>query len=161
MNKVILLGRLTKDPELRTTNSGISSTKFTIAVNRRFKNEQTGEYDADFITCTAWKQTAEFISRYFTKGQMIVVEGNLRTGSYQDRNHPDVTHYTTEVYVDNAEFAGSKSESSGQGNYTTSGGNTAQRAVQAANNAGVQTQQMEYSSSSSFEEIISDGDVPF
>lgn len=155
MNKVILIGRLTKNPELRTTNSGISSTKFTIAVNRRFKND-AGDYEADFITCTAWKQTAEFISRYFTKGQMIVAEGNLRTGSYQDKNHPDVTHYTTEVFVDNAEFCGSKSDNSGQSVITIGAGNTAQRAVQAANNAGVQTQ-----FTNNFEEILSDCDTPF
>lgn len=102
MNKVILMGRLTRDPELRQTQSGISSCRFSIAVNRNYKNQQ-GEYDADFINCTAWRQTAEFVNKYFAKGQMIAVEGTLRTGSYQDKNHSDVTHYTTEVFVDNVE----------------------------------------------------------
>ena len=110
MNKVIIMGRLTADPELRQTQSGIASCRFTVAVNRRFADRNTGERQADFISCTAWRQTAEFVSRYFKKGSMICVEGSLRTGSYTDRNHPDVTHYTTDVFVDNVEFTGSKSE---------------------------------------------------
>lgn len=113
MNKVILTGRLTADPELRQTQSGIASCRFTIAVDRRFADKETGERQADFITCVAWRQTAEFLSKYFNKGKMICVEGNLRTGSYQDKNHEDVTHYTTEVYVDNVEFCGGKNESGG------------------------------------------------
>lgn len=107
------MGRLTAQPELRQTQSGISSCRFTVAVNRKFKNAN-GEYDADFITCVAWRQTAEFVSRYFSKGSMICVEGSLRTGSYQDKNHSDVTHYTTELYVDNVEFCGSKSQNGEQ-----------------------------------------------
>lgn len=107
MNKSIVMGRLTAQPELRQTQNGTASCRFTVAVNRRFKNAN-GEYDADFIPCVAWRQTAEFVSRYFSKGSMICVEGSLRTGSYQDRNHSDVTHYTTDLYVDNVEFCGSK-----------------------------------------------------
>lgn len=108
MNKVILSGRLTADPELRQTQSGIASCRFTIACDRKFADKNTGERQADFINCIAWKQTAEFVSRYFSKGNMIVVEGSLRTGSYKDKNHSDVTHYTTDVMVDNVEFAGDK-----------------------------------------------------
>ena len=114
MNKSIIMGRLTADPELRQTQSGIATCRFTVAVNRRFKNAN-GEYDADFISCVAWRQTAEFVSRYFSKGSMICVEGSLRTGSYQDRNHSDVTHYTTDLYVDNVEFCGSKQNNGEQG----------------------------------------------
>lgn len=113
MNKVVLMGRLTADPELRTTQSGISCTRFTIAVNRRFKDKSTGEIKADFISCQAWRQTAEFVNKYFSKSNMICLEGTLQTGSYKDKNYPDVTHYTTEVLVDNVEFTGSKSESNG------------------------------------------------
>lgn len=109
MNKVILMGRLTADPELRQSQNGTAVCRFTVAVNRRFTDKTTGQREADFINCTAWRQTAEFVHRYFTKGQMICVEGTLRTGSYKDRNYPDVTHYTAEVVVDNAEFTGSKS----------------------------------------------------
>lgn len=157
MNKVVLIGRLTADPELRQTQSGISSCRFTVAVNRKFKN-QNGEYDADFISCQAWRQTAEFVSRYFNKGKMIALEGTLRTGSYQDRNHSDVTHYTTDVFVENVEFCG---DSKGGSNNTAQQSSGAQSVVQAAQNAGVQTEQMDYGSLSDFEEILSDGDVPF
>lgn len=120
MNKVILMGRLTAAPELRQTQTGISSCRFTIAVNRNFKNAQGG-YDADFINCTAWRQTAEFVAKYFSKGQMICIDGTLRNNNYQDRNHPDVTHYAMEVLVDNAEFTGSKSENSGTQKTDSSG----------------------------------------
>lgn len=155
MNKVILVGRLTADPELRQTQSGISSCRFTVAVNRNFKNAN-GEYEADFPTCVAWRQTAEFISRYFKKGQMIALEGTLRTGSYQDRNHSDVTHYTTDIYVDNVEFCGSKGSG---GNNTAAPAPTAQSVVQQAQSANIQTD-VAYDLSD-FEEILSDGDVPF
>lgn len=153
VNKVILSGRLTADPELRQTQSGVASCRFTVAVNRRYADKSTGERQADFISCTAWKQTAEFVSRYFNKGKMIAVEGTLRTGSYQDRNHPDVTHYTTEVFVDNVEFCGDK----GSGQAQT----PAQNMEQQAQAAGVQTNQMSYGNLSDFEEILSDGPVPF
>lgn len=113
MNKVIITGRLTANPELRQAQSGIASCRFTVAVDRKFADKETGERQADFITCVAWRQTAEFLSKYFNKGKMICVEGNLRTGSYQDKNHEDVTHYTTEVYVDNVEFCGGKNDNSG------------------------------------------------
>lgn len=156
MNKVIITGRLTADPELRQTPSGIASCRFTVAVNRRFADKNTGERQADFITCVAWRQTAEFVSRYFNKGSMICVEGNLRTGSYQDRNHSDVTHYTTDVYVDNVEFCGSKGSG---GNNTAAPAPTAQSVVQQAQNANLQTD-VAYNLSD-FEEILSDGDVPF
>lgn len=115
MNKVIITGRLTADPELKKTQSDVANCRFTVAVDRKFADKETGERQADFITCVAWRQTAEFLCRYFSKGKMICVEGNLRTGSYQDKNHEDVTHYTTEVYVDNIEFCGGKNENeSGQ-----------------------------------------------
>ena len=135
-----------------------------MACNRKYKNESTGEYDADFITCVAWRQTAEFISRYFTKGKMIALEGSLRNGSYQDRNHSDVTHYTTDVFVDGVEFCGDKGGgNSGQTPAAQSQQNSAQSVVNAAAAAGVQTniETMSYSNLSDFEEILSDGDVPF
>lgn len=148
MNSVQILGRLTSNPELRQTQGGITSCRFTIAVDRQFKNKQTGERESDFISCLAWKNTAEFISRYFTKGKMIAVTGSLRTGSYKDRNHQDVTHYTTDVVVDQAFFCGDKSEAT-----------PAQNMVRQARAAGVQTQN--YGDLSDFQEILSDGDCPF
>lgn len=151
MNKVILIGRLTAAPELRQTQSGISSCRFTVAVNRKFANKETGEREADFISCQAWRQTAEFISKYFAKGQMIAIDGTLRTGSYTDKNYSDVTHYTTDVLVENVEFCGSKSDNSTSG---TSAQQTAQQPVNSNSN-------MSYGDLSDFEEILSDGDVPF
>lgn len=159
-----MIGRLTADPELRQTQSGIASCRFTVACNRKYKNESTGEYDADFITCVAWRQTAEFISRYWSKGKMIALEGSLRTSSYQDRNHSDVTHYTTDCYVDNVEFCGDKGGSnSGQAPAAQSQQKPAQSVVNAAAAAGVQTstEPMSYGDLSEFEEILSDGSVPF
>ena len=165
MNQVNLLGRLTADPELRQTQSGISSCRFTIAVNRRFKNEN-GEYDADFITCVAWRQTAEFVSRYFSKGSMIAVSGSLRTGKYQDKNHSDVTHYTTDVYVDNVEFTGEKKQQGNTTNYAAAGTpqQAAQQPPQYSHHNALESGQpdaMSYTDLSSFEEILSDGDAPF
>ena len=147
MNKVILSGRLCNDPELRQTQSGISSCRFTIACDRKLTDKNTGERQADFISCVAWRQSAEFITRYFSKGKMIAVEGSLRTGSYQDRNHSDVTHYTTDVYVDSVEFCGDK------------GNNNASQPQQTAP-AAQPAQDLSYGDLSSFEEILSD-EAPF
>lgn len=107
MNKAILIGRLTRDVELRTTASGVSVASFSIAVNRRFKNADGG-YDADFINCVAWRQQAEFISKYFKKGQQIGLVGSIQTRTYDDKDGKKV--YVTEVAVDEAEFVGSKSD---------------------------------------------------
>lgn len=155
MNKVILMGRLTADPELRQTQSGIASCRFTIAVDRKYADKNTGERQADFINCTAWKQTAEFVSRYFSKGKMIAVEGSLRTGSYKDKKYSDVTHYTTDIFVDNVEFCGDK------GNAQPQQAPPPQFSNHNAMNATADTPQMSYGNLSDFEEILSDGDVPF
>ena len=102
MNKVILMGRLTASPELRTTPQGTAVTRFTIAVDRRFKKE--GGQQADFITCVAWRGTAEFICRFFQKGRMIAVEGELQSRSWDGQDGK--RQYTTEVVLDAAFFAG-------------------------------------------------------
>lgn len=149
MNTVQLLGRICNDIDLRQTQSGIATCRFTIAVQRNFKNKATGEYETDFISCIAWKNTAEFISRYWSKGKRIAVTGALRTGSYQDRNHPDVTHYTTDLMVDNAYFCEDKNQPQ-----------PARNLINQAQSAGVQAEQT-YTNLSDFEEILSDGDTPF
>ena len=105
INKVIILGRITQDLELKQTPNGVSVLSFTVAVDRNF-SKQGEERQSDFISCVAWKQTAEFISRHFGKGRMIAVEGQLRTRTYEDKNGSK--HYVTEVYVDNASFTGEK-----------------------------------------------------
>lgn len=106
MNKVILMGRLTRDPELRQTQGGINVCSFSIAVNRRFAKE--GQQSADFINCTAWRQQADFICKYFTKGSMIAVVGSLQSRSWE--NQEGKKQYATDVVVDEVYFTGSKSE---------------------------------------------------
>ena len=110
MNKVILIGRLARDPEMRTTASGINQTRFTLAVNRRTPN-QNGEREADFISCIAWRGTAEAIAKYLTKGRELAVEGSIRTGSYDAQD--GTKRYTTDVVVDNFTFIGSGANSAG------------------------------------------------
>ena len=102
LNRVILMGRITQDLEVRQTPSGNAVLRFNVAVDRPVR--QGAERQTDFITCTAWGQRAEFINRYFSKGRMIALEGQIRTGSYDDKN--GVKHYTTEVNVDSVSFTG-------------------------------------------------------
>lgn len=115
MNNVSLMGRLTADPELKTTQNGISYCRFTVAVNRYSKD---GEDTADFISCVAWRSTAEFICNYFLKGSKIALIGSIQTGSYTDKDGRKV--YTTDVNTDKVFFCESKKEGSG-GNNTKSG----------------------------------------
>ncbi len=106
MNKVILMGRLTRDPEMRQTPNGVNVCSFSIAVNRRFAKE--GQQSADFINCTAWRQQAEFICKYFQKGSMIAVVGSLQSRSWD--NQEGKRQYSTDVVVDEVYFTGSKTE---------------------------------------------------
>ena len=110
MNKVILIGRLTRDPELRTTTSGTATTSFSIAVDRPFVNQQTGQREADFINCVAWRKQAENISRYCFKGTQVAVEGRIQTRSYDAQD--GTKRYVTEVVCDNVTFLGSKNSNS-------------------------------------------------
>ena len=110
MNKAILVGNLTRDPERRQTPGGVSVTTFSVAVQKRFKNAD-GRYDADFINCVAWRQNADFITKYFTKGQMIAIRGTLQQRSYTDKDGNKRTTY--DVVVAEAQFCGSKQESGG------------------------------------------------
>lgn len=110
LNKVILMGRITRDLEVRQTPQGTSVLTFTIAVDRSYAR-QGEERQADFITCVAWRQTADFIGRYFGKGRMIAIVGNLRSRTYDDKN--GTKHYVTEVYVDEASFTGEPKQQGG------------------------------------------------
>ena len=109
MNRVCLVGRLTAKPELRYTPSNVPTTRFSIAVNRTFKNEQGGR-DADFINILAWRKTAELICNYFDKGNQIGLEGRIQTGSYDDKDGNK--RYTTDVVVDQVYFIDSKGSNS-------------------------------------------------
>ena len=106
LNRIVLMGRLVADPELRQTPNGIFVASFRIAVDRNYQQKDTGEREADFINCVAWRQTGEFISRYFQKGRMIALEGSLQTRNYEDKTGAKRTAY--EVIVDQAYFADSK-----------------------------------------------------
>jgi len=111
LNKVVLAGRMTGDPELKQTASGVSVLSFTVAVNRRYasKNNEQAENQADFINVVAWRQTAEFIARYFKKGSAICLTGSIQTRSWQDQQGQ--RRYATEVVADEAMFVHSRSES--------------------------------------------------
>ena len=109
MNKIILVGRLTKDPEVRSTSAGFATANFTVAVNRNFKNKD-GNYDADFLPCVAFRQTADFISKFFKKGSMICLDGRVQTRNYDAQD--GTKRYVTEVVVENVEFVGGKNDAS-------------------------------------------------
>ena len=113
MNKAILIGRLTRDPEMRTTSSGIATTTFSIAVNRNFTN-QNGEREADFINIVTWRKQAENVAKYCTKGSQVAVDGRIQTRSYDAQD--GTKRYVTEVVADNVTFLGSKNGSSNQDN---------------------------------------------
>jgi single-strand DNA-binding protein len=107
---------MTKDPELRRTNSGIAVASFTVAVDRDFGGRDGGEKETDFIDCVAWRQTGEFVSKYFAKGSMIVVSGRLQIRSWNDKEGNK--RRTAEVVADNVYFGDSKKESEGNSGYT-------------------------------------------
>ncbi|MBQ8928928.1 MAG: single-stranded DNA-binding protein [Oscillospiraceae bacterium] len=111
MNQVVLMGRLARDPELRRTASGTAVTSFTLAVDRRFTNRETGERTADFIDCVAWRQTGENIARFFSKGQMCAVTGSLQIRDWTDRDGNK--RRSAEVVVDNFYFPESKKSREG------------------------------------------------
>ena len=108
LNEVILCGRLTATPELKTTPSGVSVCSFTLAVNRKYSKE--GEQTADFINCVAWRERAEFISKYFKKGSSLCIMGAIQTRNFTDQNGGK--RYVTEVLVDDARFVDSKNDGS-------------------------------------------------
>lgn len=144
LNNVILMGRITQELELKQTQSGTAVLSFTLAVEQSFAKKGE-EKKADFISCVAWKNQAEFISKYFSKGKMIAIVGNLRTRNYEDKNGSK--HYVTEVYVDSVSFTGEPKQgvnSSSSVPPTTSG-----------------NPEINIGSIEDFEEILSDDGVPF
>lgn len=123
LNKIVVMGRLTRDPELRRTQSGLSVTSFSVACDRDFKS-QSGEKETDFIDIVAWRQTAEFVCKYFSKGRMAVVEGRLQIRDWQDNNGNK--RRSAEIVADNVYFGDSKRDGDGsgypQGGYAPQGG---------------------------------------
>lgn len=124
LNVCTIMGRLTRDPELRRTGSGLAVTSFCVAVDRDWPNKDTGERETDFINCVAWRQTGEFVSKWFSKGSMIVVSGRLQMRKWTDDNGNNRTTY--EIVADNVYFGeGKKKESEQTANpYTTATYNT-------------------------------------
>lgn len=141
MNNVSLTGRLVRDPEIKSTQSGVNVASFTIAVDRPYQKGKDKE--ADFIGCTAWRGTADFIGKYFHKGDPIEIVGSLRTRTYDDKS--GVKHYVTEVLVNNVSFTQSKRNGIEAG----------------TENANETNDYSALGDLSDFEEILSDGDTPF
>jgi single-strand DNA-binding protein len=110
LNHITVMGRLTRDPELRRTGSGVAVTNFTVAVDRDFADKQSGEKEVDFIDVVAWRQTGEFVSKYFTKGRMAVVSGRLQIRSWDDKDGNK--RRTAEIVADNVYFGDSKQTAS-------------------------------------------------
>ena len=119
LNHITIMGRLTRDPELRRTGSGVAVASFTVAVDRDMA-PQGQEKETDFIDCVAWRQTGEFVSKYFTKGRMIVVSGRLQIRSWQDKDGNN--RRTAEVVADHCYFGDSKREDGNQGGYSAPAG---------------------------------------
>ncbi len=151
MNVAAIMGRLTADPELRHTPNGVAVTSFSVAVNRQFQSKESGERQADFINVVAWRGTAEFVCKYFTKGQMIALNGSIQTRTYQDKNGNNRQAF--EIVAENVNFTGSKSESGGS--------SMAQGAYNQAPPPQQPAPAFSNGSSGDFEELIGDDDLPF
>ena len=120
LNHITIMGRLTRDPELRRTGSGVAVASFTVAVDRDFSGGDNGQKETDFIDCVAWRQTGEFVSKYFTKGRVIVVAGRLQIRSWTDKDGNK--RRTAEVVADHCYFGDSKREDGNQGGYSAPSG---------------------------------------
>ncbi len=155
LNNVVLMGRLTDTPELRKTTNDTSTTRFTIAVDRDFK-DRDGNRATDFIDCVAWRQSADFVTSWFKKGQMIAVTGSIQVRNYDDKQGNK--RKAVEVIADHISFCGDKArDNAGSGSYS---GNAAPAPRQ---NAPASAPQASFSagSESDFEEVASDDDLPF
>ena len=115
LNRVVIMGRLVRDPELRTTQSGTPVTSFTLAVDRDFKSRESGEKSTDFIDVVAWSQTAEFVCKYFAKGRMAIAEGRLQIREWKDKDGNN--RRTAEVVAENVYFGDSKRDGAGEPGY--------------------------------------------
>ena len=159
LNHIVIMGRLTRDPELRYTQSQVPVASFTVAVDRDFGGRDGADRQTDFIDCVAWRQTGEFVSKYFTKGRMIVVSGRLQSRKWQDRDGNNRTSW--EISADNVYFGDSRrdgdSQSSyGQSNYGSQPGYSAPNSYSSS-----QSTPVPQVTPSPFEDLEDDGDLPF
>lgn len=181
LNRVILMGRLCADPDFRQTQNGVAMCRIRVAVDRGYTSKSTGERQADFINVICWRQQAEFVSRYFRKGSMIIVEGRLQNADYTDAN--GVKHYSMDVQADTVSFGETRAAAQANGNYTAPTNQSGyqyqtpqyqqqpaapqqpvpQAAPQPAAAAPQQNNSVpiQLGDLSDFEEILSDGEVPF
>lgn len=153
LNNVVLMGRLTADPELRHTPNDIAVTSFTLAVNRSYAKAGT-ERATDFIDIVAWRNTAEFVSKYFTKGQLVAVEGSIQTRTYQDKDGNNRKAF--EIVANNVHFAEAKRDSNYRGGFENS---SAESSYVSQSNATAPS--FENGSADDFREVPTDDDLPF
>lgn len=159
--KAIIMGRITHDLEIRQTPSGVAVLQFTVAVDRNYSKDR--EKQTDFINCVAWRNTAEHIGKWFSKGRMIAIDGHLQTRSYEDKN--GTKHYVTEIMVDSVYFTGEKSDGGNYQNnsFNNNGGgfaNQYQQTPQQTNN-GFNGDAQSVGDLSEFEDVLNDQGVPF
>ncbi|MDE6047104.1 MAG: single-stranded DNA-binding protein [Anaeroplasmataceae bacterium] len=168
MNKVMLIGRITKDPEIRYTQSGMSNLRFTVAIDRVGSRDANGNRQADFINCVAFGQQADFISRFIRKGYLLSVEGRIQTGSYQGQDNQ--TRYTTDVIVERVENLTPRDPNAQPTSYQPNQGyqqpNNNYQGYNTPNyggtyNAGTPTSQPEPEAPQSFNMDVADDDLPF
>ena len=163
LNRVILMGRITHNLELKQTQNGTAVLSFNLAVERNYA-PQGEERQTDFISCVAWRKTAEFINKYFAKGRMIAIEGNLQTRTYDDKN--GVKHYVTEVIVDSVSFTGEPKQQETQQTYIPTGEQRDVASSPPLGNSQSENNSMNGGSHNDididdFEVVISDDGVPF
>ena len=152
LNHIVIMGRLTRDPELRRTQSGTAVTTITVAVDRDYQSRDSQEKQTDFIDVVAWRQTAEFVSKYFTKGKMIVVDGSLQSRKWQDKNGQNRTSW--EVQANTVYFGEGRRDSQ-------SGGDYAAPAYGGGASYGSPADSYAAPAGGGFSEIEEDGELPF
>lgn len=157
--KAIIMGRITHDLEIRQTTSGVAVLQFTVAVDRNYSNGK--EKKTDFINCVAWRNTAEHIGKWFSKGRMIAIDGHIQTRSYEDKN--GAKHHVTEIMVDSVYFTGEKSDGGNyQNNSFNNNGGFANQYQQTQQNNGFNGDAQSVGDLSEFEDVLTDdSSVPF
>ena len=156
INRVVLVGRMTKDPEVRKTQSGLSTVRFTLACDRRFQSRDAQGPTADFISCVAWRQSADFLGNYAHKGSIVGVEGRITTGSYEGQNG---RVYTTDVTCDSVQLIGGAPRENSNQTYTPQANNSYQQANRAPENSYNSNFEDDFSNTPSLD--ISSDDLPF
>ena len=162
LNHIVIMGRLVKDPELRYTQSQVPVASFTVAVDRDFGGRDGAERQTDFVDCVAWRQTGEFVSKYFQKGRMIVVSGRLQSRKWQDREGNNRTNW--EIQADNVYFGDSKRESDGGYSQNSYGGQSSfsnQSNSYGGYDSAKQNASAPQVATNPYEELEDDGELPF